>query len=396
VTWAAVPDESGFTLGCLPFGAARARGDAHPFVATRIGDHVLPVRDAVTADLAPLVSGPNLDALLAAGPRAWRQVRDQLTEHLTDRRYERSLTAVEDVEMFLPFTVADYVDFYSSLEHATNLGRILRPGAEPLLPNWRHLPVAYHGRAGSVAVSGTPVRRPCGLVREGETVRRGPTAMLDFELEVGFVVGCGNARGVPIAPDDADRHVFGAVLVNDWSARDIQSFDYQPLGPTLGKSFLTPNSPRVVPLVALEPFLVDPPAQDPRPDPFLTTRRAWAIDLALSVELCGTPVTRTNLRHLYWTFAQQLAHLTSNGAVARTGDLLATGTVSGANPDERGSLIELTWRGERPLTLADGSTRTWLEDGDTVVMSATTGHGERRVGFGEVTGTVIAAYEGSG
>jgi fumarylacetoacetase len=397
VTWASVPDGSDFTLANLPYGVARTRdGGAAPFVVTRIGDHALALRDAVPDDLTPLVAGPTLDPLLAAGPDAWRRVRESLLDHLSDARHERPLVPVDDVELLLPFTVADYVDFYSSIEHATNLGRILRPGGEPLLPNWRHLPIAYHGRAGSVAVSGTPVRRPCGLVRDGDDVRRRPTAMLDFELEVGFVVGCGNQRGVPIAPDDADRHVFGAVLVNDWSARDIQSFEYQPLGPFLGKSFLTSISPWVVPLAALEPFLAEPPAQDPRPDPFLTTRRAWAIDLALGVELCGTPVTRTNLRHLYWTFAQQLAHLTSNGATARTGDLLATGTVSGPGPRELGSLIELTWRGERPLTLADGSTRTWLEDGDTVVMTGGSGDGPQRVGFGEVVGTVLAAHEGSG
>jgi fumarylacetoacetase len=223
------------------------------------------------------------------------------------------------------------------------------------------------------------------------SVSRQPCAALDIELEVGFVVGPGNELGEPIAPDDAGAHVFGAVLVNDWSARDIQRFEYQPLGPFLGKSFLTTISPWVVPLDALAPHFVAPPLQVPDPDAFLRAQRPWGIDLHLDVDLNGTRIATTNFRHLYWTFAQQLAHLTSNGATTRPGDLFASGTASGPEPGERGSLIELTWGGRDPITLDDGTLRTWLQDGDTVTLRGHAGAGAQRVGFGAATGTVVPA-----
>jgi fumarylacetoacetase len=387
MTWVPVPVGSDFTVANLPYGVVRNRAGRRIAVA-RLGDDVVPLVDAVAPDDAKLFAGGNLDAFLAAGPRTWSDTRSRLIDHVTDATNERPLTAVADVVPLLPFTVADYVDFYASIEHATNLGRILRPGGEPLLPNWRHLPVGYHGRSGTVAVSGTQVHRPCGLVADGDRVRRMPTRCLDFELELGFVVGAPNHPGRPIEPDDADRHVFGAVLVNDWSARDIQSFEYQPLGPFLGKSFVTSISPWIVPLAALEPFLVAPPEQEPLPDPFLRAHRPWALDIELEVELCATTVTRTNARDLYWTFAQQLAHLTSNGTAVRPGDLFATGTISGRQRHAFGSLIELTWRGEQPITLVDGTARSWLDDGDRVVMRGHAGTGAARVGFGELTGTI--------
>jgi fumarylacetoacetase len=393
MTWVPVPDGSDFTVANLPYGVVRDRSGRSSVVA-RLGDHVVPLVEVVADDDASMFATGTLDAFLAAGPRTWREVRNRLIDHVTDTANECALSAVTEVEPVLPFTVADYVDFYASIEHATNLGRILRPGGAPLLPNWRHLPVGYHGRTGTIAVSGTPVQRPSGLVAGGEWVRRQPTRCLDFELELGFVVGTPNRTGQPIHPDDVDRHVFGAVLVNDWSARDIQSFEYQPLGPFLGKSFLTSISPWIVPLAALEPFLVTPPEQQPRPDPFLRAQRPWALDIELAVELCATTVTRTNARHLYWTFAQQLAHLTSNGAAVRPGDLFATGTISGPERHAFGSLIELTWRGERPITLADGTQRSWLDDGDRVVMRGQAGTGQDRVGFGELTGIVVGG-EGS-
>ncbi len=315
----------------------------------------------------------SLDRFLDLGPAAWEDVTGWLA------------TAdgppgdpAEPTDLVLPFTVADYVDFYSSIHHATNLGRLFRPDADPLLPNWTSLPVGYHGRAGTVVVSGTPVRRPAGLVGPGD---RRPSAQLDIELEVGFVVGAGS-DGEPVAPDDADRHVFGAVLVNDWSARDLQSFEYQPLGPFLGKSFCTTVGAWVVPLAALRDRLVEPPPQEPAPDAALVASRPWGLDLELAVELNGTEITRTSFAHQWWTFAQQLAHLTSNGSTTRTGDLLASGTVSG--PDRRreaGSLIELTWRGTEPVTLDDGTSRTWLEDGDTVVL--------RSPQLGDCAGTIV-------
>jgi fumarylacetoacetase len=268
---------------------------------------------------------------------------------------------------------------------------LFRPGGDPLQPNWRHLPVAYHGRARTVVVSGTPIERPEGLVADPSNPSAGPglvpTGQLDFELEVGFLVG-----GPPTAriePDHADRHVFGVVLLNDWSARDIQAYESQPLGPHLAKSFATTISPWVVTLDALRPFLTEPPAQDPVPDPYLRAALPWALDLDLVVELNGTEIVATNFAHMYWTFAQQLAHLTVNGAPAGAGDLLGSGTASGPTDHERACLLELTERGAVPLRLADGTTRTFLEDGDTVRITGWCGgDGRPRIGFGEATGTV--------
>jgi fumarylacetoacetase len=360
-----------------------ADGTGHRCVVVRVGDAVLPLDDVVPE----LELGGSLNPLLAAGPMLWRQVRERLVDHLTDPRHERRLTPLADVAPLLPMQVGDYVDFYSSLHHATRLGQILRPGAEPLHPAWRHLPIGYHGRTSTLCVSGTPVRRPVGLIKRDGAVRREPTSRLDLELEVGFVVGPGNPHGRPIEPDEADEHVFGAVLVNDWSARDLQAFEYQPLGPMLGKSFATTVSPWVVPLDALRPHLVAPPVQEPEPDPALRALLPWALDLALEVDLNGTTVTRTGFAGMYWTFAQQLAHLTSNGSVVRPGDLLASGTVSGPGAGECGSLIEATWGGTRPLRLADGSERAWLLDGDRVTLSGRAGE----IGFGEASGTVLPA-----
>jgi fumarylacetoacetase len=373
-----VADGADFPIQNLPFGVASVRGDA-PRVVSRIGDHVV---DLVPAGVAvDLTSQPSLNALMASG----RDVRSEVGELLAGSPRDDVLVPVEDCELLLPFEVADYVDSYSSIHHATNLGKILRPDSEPLMPNWRHIPVAYHGRAGSVVVSGTPVARPAGMLA-GDPPSSGPSRSLDIELEVGTVIGRGGTR---IAPDDADAHVFGFVLLNDWSARDIQAYEYQPLGPNLGKSFATTISPWVVTLDALRPYLAEPPRQDPSPDRSLAATRPWGLDLTLEVWLNGTCVCRTGFGDMYWTFAQQVAHMTVNGASARTGDLIGSGTVSGPNPGERGSLIEMTWRGRDPLTLADGSTRTFLEDGDTVTLRGWAGgDGRPRIGFGEATGTI--------
>ena len=308
------------------FGIARAQ------VAWRDGDAV-----------ALLEPGETLNALMARGPDAWGEARARGEEKI-----ERGdVIPLAEVEARLPFAVADYVDFYSSLEHATNMGRLLRPGTEPLLPNWRSLPIGYHGRAGTVVVSGTPIKRPTGQ-RGGPDF--GPTRRLDIELELGFVVGTASRLGEPVPIEQALGHVFGAVLVNDWSARDIQAWEYQPLGPFLGKSFATSVSAWVTPIDLLPRMPL--PAQDPEPLDYLRTE-PLGFDVALEIELNGEVVSRTNARHLYWSLEQQIAHLTSNGATLRTGDLLATGTISG---DEPGSLFEL-WRGER-----------FLGDGDEVVL----------------------------
>ena len=372
---AAVPPGSDFTLANLPYGVAHLPGVA-PQVVTRIGDSVLPVAWVVRAVSPDVFVQPSLNAFLALGPEGWATTRAELAAFATSGE-ERPLTPVADVEMLLPVEVGDYADFYSSLDHATNVARLFRPGADPVSPNWRHLPVAYHGRAGTIVVSGTPLVRPVGLVQTEAGVERRPSAILDFELEVGFVVGAGNQPGRPIAPDDADRHVFGVVLVNDWSARDIQLFESQPLGPFLSKSFQTTISPWVVPLDALRPFFVEQAPQDPEPDASLRAAKPWAIDLELAAEVNGSTVTRINFRRLYWTFAQQLAHMTSNGAVARPGDLYASGTVSGPEPGQHGCLIE--------------SGGPFLEDGDTVTLRGWAGEGDARVGFGEATGTVQPA-----
>jgi fumarylacetoacetase len=324
----------------------------------------------VIADLAPL--GPDfvaqsLNLLLARGQTAWAEAAGRGRE-LLDRGDH--VLPLAEVSPHLPFEVADYVDFYSSREHATNMGRLFgRP--ELLPPSWLHLPIGYHGRAGTIVPSGTPVVRPRGQTREQGAGRPelGPTRRLDIELELGFVVGAPSRQGEPVPLEAAREHVFGVVLVNDWSARDLQAWEYQPLGPFLGKSFATSVSAWVVPLPELEPFRVPLPPQEPEPLPYLRGE-PWAYDLALEVELNGDVVSRTSARHLYWSVEQQIAHLTVNGASLRTGDLLASGTISGPDPASRGSLIELTWNGAEPLTLSDGTTRTFLEDGDEAVLRA--------------------------
>jgi fumarylacetoacetase len=384
--------EGGFGLDNLPYGAV-ARPGEEAQLTVRVGDRALllaPLEEAAGLPAGTL-RGPVLNPLLALGRPAWSALRAAVRE-LLERDPERGeFVPLAEVEPRLPLAIGDYVDFYSSIEHATNLGRMFRPDAEPLLPNWRHLPVGYHGRASSVVVSGTPVRRPRGQLppaEPGGAPAFGPSRRLDIELELGFVTGPGNALGTSIAAADAADHVFGFVLVNDWSARDIQRWEYQPLGPFLGKSFATSVSPWVVPFEALEPFRVPEPAQDPAPLEYLRLDGDWALDIALEVELNGTVVSRVNARGLYWTFPQQLAHATVNGTNVRPGDLYASGTISGSEPGSYGSLIELTWGGRDPLRLADGSERTFLEDGDTVVLRGTCGD---RVSFGEVRGTILPA-----
>jgi len=368
--------------GAVGFGVF-STGNGDRQVGFRVGDAVL--------DLTPIgrddvFAAASLNPFLAAGRDAWEGAVERvrgLVEGGAD------MLPLEDVTVQLPFEVADYVDFYSSLEHATNLGRLFRPDADPLLPNWRHLPVAYHGRSGTLVVSGTPVVRPCGQAKgPGDSEPRfGPSLRLDFELELGLVVGVGSTHGEPVAASAYRDHVFGVVLVNDWSARDIQAWEYQPLGPFLGKSFATSVSAWVTPLALLEERFVSGPVQDPQPLPYLRSTGQWALDLDLEVELSGSVVSRTNASGLYWTGPQQLAHATVNGASLRTGDLLASGTISGSEQGSQGSLIELTWNGAHPIRVGDGSERTFLEDGDEVVLRGRAGEVE----LGEVRGTVLPA-----
>jgi len=344
----------------LAWGVLRGGG-----VCARVDDRVIDMRG-----VDPMFDTGSLNALMAAGRDAWREAGERVREG-------SDAGVLGETELGMPFEVADYVDYYSSLHHATNLGRMFRPDAEPLLPNWRHLPVGYHGRAGTVVPSGTPVRRPNGQ-RPGPEF--GPTRRLDIELEAGFVIGTPSAMGEPVPVERALDHVFGMVLVNDWSARDIQAWEYQPLGPFLGKSFATSVSHWVVPLAELAERRVALEPQEPPPLPYLA-EAPWAYDIALTVELNGVVIARSNTRHLYWSIAQQIAHMTVNGASLRTGDLLATGTISGPEREERGSLIELSWNGEEPIDLPDGATRTFLEDGDEVVL--------RGDPLGEVRGRIV-------
>ncbi|MGH3897658.1 MAG: fumarylacetoacetase [Pseudonocardiaceae bacterium] len=371
-------------------------------VGVAVGDAILDLT-AASAELLPehaaLFRGGNLDALLAAGRQTWTAVRDTLTHWLTDDRHAEALAPLllpaADVTMQLPFTVADYVDFYSCEQHAVNVGRIFRPGQPPLPANWRHLPVGYHGRSGTVVVSGTPVTRPSGQRRLPEgTVTFGASTALDFEAEIGFVIGTPSAPGRPVPLADFADHVFGVCLVNDWSARDIQFWESLPLGPLLGKSFATSISPWVVPLDALHTARIRPPVRDPHPLPHLddTGTEPWGLEITLEVRLNGQLISRPPFAGMYWTAPQQLAHLTSNGSCLRTGDLFASGTVSGAAPHERGSLLELSWNGSAPLTLADGSTRDFLADGDEVSITATApGPGGTTISLGKVCGRISPA-----
>jgi fumarylacetoacetase len=339
---------------------------------------------------AELFRAGTLDRFLAAGRAVWGEVHAAAVATLRSADGDAELSTAQPV---LAFDVADYVDFYASEHHATNVGRIFRPDGDALTPNWKHLPIGYHGRAGTVVASGTDIRRPVGQSRQADgRVTFGPSRRLDIEAEVGFVVGTPSERGerVPVAAF-AD-HVFGLCLLNDWSARDIQAWEYVPLGPFLGKSFATSVAAWITPLDVLADAWTAPPQQDPRPLPHLSEPASNGLELALRIVLNGTEIGHPDYAGMYWTPAQMLAHLTSNGASLRTGDLFASGTVSGPDKDQRGCLLELTWGGTEPIGLDDGSARTFLEDGDEVVITATAPSAtEGSIALGEVRGRVTAA-----
>jgi fumarylacetoacetase len=398
MTWLDLPPGTGFGPASLPFGVFSDARDPRAGVA--IGDQVLDVAavaDDLRLPLRDLLAEPALNRFLAAGPATWREVRERLTEWLTGPAHravvEPHLIPVGDVRLHLPFEVADYVDFYASRNHAENVGRIFRPGQPPLPRNWLHMPVGYHGRAGSVVVSGTPVTRPHGQRWEpGDSGPAfGPSVRLDFEAEVGFVAGVPSPRGRPVPVAAFEEHVFGVCLVNDWSARDIQSFETVPLGPFLGKAFATSVSSWIVPLDALRHARVSPPPHDPAPLPYLRDdAEPWGLDLSLTVRINGCVVSEPPFATMYWTPAQMLAHLTSGGAPVRTGDLYASGTVSGPDRAQLGCLLELTRNGAEPLLLPDGTQRTFLEDGDEVAISATApGPSGELISLAEVRGRII-------
>jgi fumarylacetoacetase len=399
-SWVDGAAESAYDVGNLPYGVFSRAGE-QPRVGVRIGDFVLDLAELTASkrpEYADVFAADSLNAFMALGRAAWRSVREWLTEILTDEAAADDvrpfLVRLEQVRLQLPFEVADYVDFYCSLDHASNVGRIFRPDAEPLLPNWRHLPVGYHGRSGTVVPSGTEIVRPSGQRKapREDTPTFGPSRRLDIEAELGFVVGVPSELGTPVGTDAFADHVFGVVLLNDWSARDIQAWEYVPLGPFLGKSFATSISTWVTPLDALSAAHVPLPGQDPRPMDYLAIKGDAGLDIDFQVRWNGSPVSCPPYRTMYWSPAQMLAHLTVNGASLRTGDLFGSGTVSGPEERQRGSFLELSWGGSEPIRLDDGSQRTFLEDGDQVVISATApGAGGTRIALGEVVGRIKPA-----
>ncbi len=411
-----VDAESDFPIQNLPYGVFRPRPGESPRIGVAIGESILDLAVLERRGLfrgtavggARVFDAPSLNGLMAMGRPAWTAARARIQDLLRaeeprlrdDAALRReALVPIDGAVLEMPVTVGDYTDFYSSREHATNVGAMFRGRENALLPNWLHLPVAYHGRASSLVVSGTAVHRPRGQIKPdgAEAPIFGASRLLDFELEMGFFIGPGNRLGRPIPVEEADEQIFGMVLVNDWSARDIQKWEYQPLGPFLAKNFATTISPWVVTMDALEPFRCAGPEQDPVPLPYLRTAGDQAFDVHLEVLIqtarMGAPlrIVRSNFRHLYWNVRQQLAHHTVGGCNLRPGDLLASGTISGPAPDSRGSLLELTWAGKDPIRLPDGEERRFLEDGDTVILRGFCDGAGFRVGFGEASGRIVPA-----
>lgn len=394
-TWVPGAHGSLYDVDNLPY-AVFSDASGPKRIGARIGDHVLDLAAAAGAPAASythLVDAPSLNPLMAAGPETWAAVRAWVVDLLTDpdQQGRVSLVPLADVELALPFEVGDYVDYYASEHHATNVGRIFRPDGDALLPNWKHLPVSYHGRSGSIVVSGTDIHRPSGQRKApADTAPAyGPSLRLDIEAELGFVVGQPRPLGRRVCTAEFADTVFGVTGVNDWSARDIQAWEYVPLGPNLAKSFATSVSAWVTPLAALEHARVDLPGQDVEVLPYLRETGPAGYDIEVEVEVNGTVVARPPYSSMYWSPAQMLAHLTVNGASLRVGDFYASGTISGPAKEQRGSFLELSWGGRDPWT-AGGQQRTFLEDGDEVVLRYTApGHTHRRMGLGEVRGTIL-------
>jgi fumarylacetoacetase len=411
-----VSSESHFPIQNLPYGVFRLKVGSQPVCGTAIGDYVVDLSileqkgffKNTSLGEEKVFQKPTLNTFMSKGREVWKQVRTVLQTALSDENpmfrddtdlQKIALIPMKDVVMCLPASIGDYTDFYSSREHATNVGIMFRGKENALMPNWLHIPIGYHGRASSVVVSGTNVIRPKGQTKPAgeENPVFGPTKLLDFELEMGFFIGQGNTLGETISIDRTYDHIFGMVLVNDWSARDIQTWEYQPLGPFLAKNFATSISPWIVTMEALEPFRVKGPVQDPEPMEYLRSKGNWAYDINLDVFLKPDTskepfkISGSNFKYMYWNICQQLAHHTVNGCNTKTGDLMASGTISGPAKDSFGSMLELTWRGEHPITLPGGGERKFLNDGDTVIMSGYCSGDGYKVGFGEVTGKILPA-----
>jgi fumarylacetoacetase len=413
-----VETNSHFPIQNLPYGVFRTRGGGIPHIGVAIGEYVLDlaVLDEAGHFASTGVAGrdifrqPSLNPFMGLGRKTWREVRVRIQQLLSVDEpalrdnlplRKRALIRQTEVEMLLPAQIGDYTDFYASKHHATNVGIMFRGKDNALMPNWDRLPVGYHGRSSSIVPSGTDIRRPLGQMKPKEAIEPvfGPCRQLDYELEMGWLIGSGNGQGEQIPVENAEEHIFGLVLVNDWSARDIQAWEYQPLGPFLAKNFATSISPWVVPLDALEPFRVDGPSQDPEPLPYLKQSGPKAFDINLEVHLQGEEMTdaqricTSNFRHLYWSMAQQIAHHTVGGCNLRPGDLLASGTISGPEKESRGCLLELTWRGTEPIQMGNGEQRIWLEDGDQLTITGWCQGDGYRIGFGEVSGRVLPALK---
>ncbi len=411
-SWVTTTPQDDFSIHNFPFGIAKI-GNQAPAAVSAIGQWA--IRLNVLHHLGyfegiPLPEGifarPTLNDFIALGLPAWRGIRQRLSDLFREDTLmglrsnhavrDQVLCPLADLSLQMPVYVRDYTDFYSSEEHATNVGTMFRGKENALMPNWKHLPVGYHGRASSLVVSGTPVHRPAGQSKppEADLPVYGPSRSLDYELEMGFIIGKATEMGQQLSTQEMEEHVFGMVLFNDWSARDLQAWEYVPLGPFLGKSFASSVSPWVVTMDALAPFRVPGPPQNPRVLPYLQYQGEQNYDIQLQVSLVPPGgeeqvLCRSNHKYLYWNIAQQLAHHTVNGCNLSVGDLMASGTISGPDPDSYGSMLELTWRGTRPVQLRDGSERKFLQDHDTVIMRGWCEKAGIRVGFGELIGTVL-------
>lgn len=408
-------NDSHFPIQNLPYGVFKPKPDGAARIGVAIGEFILDLSVLEDQGLLKnssseknLFNRSSLNLFMSQDKKVWKEIRTQLqsllnedNDELRDNKELRqeAFILMDDTIMCLPVEIGDYTDFYSSKEHATNVGIMFRGKENALMPNWLHLPVAYHGRASSIVISGTNIVRPKGQTKpaDAENPVFGASKLMDFELEMGFFIGKGNKLGNSISVEEAEEHIFGMVIVNDWSARDIQAWEYVPLGPFLAKNFATSISPWVVTLDALEPFRCSSPKPEFEPLPYLLSKGDKTFDIQLHVYLQNEKlpepfeICHSNFKYLYWNMPQQLAHHTVNGCNIQTGDLLASGTISGDTKESRGSMLEITWRGAEPIKLPNGEERKFINDGDTVIMSAYCEGDGYRIGFGEVTGKILPA-----
>lgn len=413
-SWLSVPENSDFPIQNIPFGVFITKDDVIT-IGSRIGDHAIDLGALqqlgyfegieLTDDM---FMQDTLNDFISDGKKTWRLVRDRIVQifdeenpKLRDNKAHREVVVcpVNEVEMQLPVLIGDYTDFYSSKEHATNVGMMFRDPANALLPNWLHIPVGYHGRSSTIVPSGIPVHRPMGqTLPHGEsTPVFGPSRSIDFELEMAFITTDANIMGENIPVHEAEDYIFGMVLLNDWSARDIQKWEYVPLGPFLAKNFASSISPWIVTMDALEPFRTKGPKQDPNPLPYLQQKGKHAYDIHLEVSIAPenvppTVVSQSNFKYMYWSMSQQLAHHTSNGCRVNSGDMMGSGTISGPTPDSYGSMLELTWNGKNPIKMQDGTERKFINDNDTVIMKGYCKNNEVRIGFGEVSSKLLPPF----